>query len=210
MYLVIDTEGSGLFKFKDDAGNPVPADAEGQPRLAAICMLSVDADLQLTATEKFIIKPDGWKMDPGATAVNGLTDEFLQANGVPVAGALDRYEALVKEGRTVCAHNAQHDTKQLRAELRRAGRSDLFEETKQICTMRALTDVCKIPPNGGRGGYKWPKLSEACVFFHLDQFGDHSAENDALACLELLRKMRDLGILRDGAVHFAKKGKAPA
>lgn len=203
MYLVVDTEGSGLFDYK------LPADAPSQPRLAAITMLYCDADLKLTGEYHAYVKPDGWAMTEGATKVNGLTDEFLAANGVPVGEVLDKWAEAINEGRTAVAHNAQHDTKQVRAELRRAGRPDLFEQTKNICTMRALTNVCKIPPRGGRGGYKWPSLSEACVFFHFDTFGDHSAKNDAMACYMLARKLAELGLLTEGEVHFAKETTAP-
>lgn len=199
-YLVVDTEGSGLFDYK------LPADGPGQPRLAAITMLFCDADLKLTGEYHAYVKPEGWAMTEGATKVNGLTDEFLAANGVPVIQVLDCWaHAILIEERTVIAHNAVHDLKQVRAELRRSGRPDLFEWTKNICTMRALTNVCKIPPRGGRGGYKWPSLSEACVFFHFDQFGDHSAKNDAMACYMLARKLAELGLLTEGEVHFAKE-----
>lgn len=198
-YLVIDTEGSGLFDYKQ------PADAPGQPRLASFSAIFVADDMGLEREYNAFVKPDGWTMPPEATKINGLTNEFLEANGVPVIEVLEVYRAAVAEGRVVVAHNSQHDSKQLRAEFRRAGLPDLFEQTPNICTMRALTDICKIPPNGNRGGYKWPKLSEACVFFHLPEFGDHSAKNDALACYMLLRKMAELKIIPEPAVHYAKE-----
>ena len=197
-YIVVDTEGTGLFDYKQ------PADAPGQPRLAEIVMIFIDADLQVEREYHAYIKPDGWEMTPGATAVNGLTTEFLLANGVPIAEALAVYNEAIAEGRVMVAHNQQHDGKQVRAELRRAEMPDQFESAPGICTMRLLTAVCKIPPNGGRGSYKWPKLSEACVFFGLTEMGDHSAINDAKACLALLRKIRDLGLMPEGRVHYAK------
>lgn len=203
-YAVIDTEGSGLFRYKDEAGRPVPADADGQPRLAELVMIFADADLKIEREYQTYIKPEGWEMAAGATAVNGLTTEFLLANGVPVVEALTVYSEAILDGRVIVAHNAQHDAKQLRAELRRAGMPDLFEQTPNICTMRGLTEVCKIPPNGGRGGYKWPKLSEACVQFGFPILGDHSALNDAKACLQLLGKMIELGACPEPQVHLAK------
>ena len=29
---------------------------------------------------------------------------------------------------------------------------DKFEQTPNICTMRSMTNICKIPPRGNRGG----------------------------------------------------------
>lgn len=197
-YAVIDTEGSGLFDFKR------PADAEGQPRLAELVMIFLDDSLQVESEYQAYVRPDGWEMSPGATAVNKLTTEFLIENGRPIVDVLADYTAAIVGERVIVAHNAQHDCKTMRAELRRAGLPDLFEQTKNICTMRALTDVCCIPPAGGRGGYKFPKLSEACVYFDFPILGDHSALNDARAALQLFRKIVELGVCPEPAVHYAK------
>lgn len=199
MYAIIDTESTGLFDFSK------PADADGQPRMAEFVMILADADLNVEQEYHVLIKPDGWEMSEGATKINGLTTEHLNEHGIPVGEALTEYRSAILNGRIIVAHNAQYDTKILRGECRRAGIDDLFEQTPNICTMRALTDVCKIPPNGNRGGYKFPKLSEACVFFDMKEFGDHSALNDARACLGLLREMKKRNIpLPEAKVHFAK------
>jgi len=197
-YIVCDTEGSGLFDYKR------PADAEGQPRLAELVLIFVDEDMNIEREYQAYIKPDGWIMPDDTAKIHGLTQDILMEKGIPVVEAIAVYNEAVAEGRVMVAHNSQHDAKQIRAELRRAGMPDQFESAPNICTMRALTDVCKIPPNGGRGGYKWPKLSEAAVFFHFDEFGDHSAMNDARVCLKLLRKLKELDALPEAKVHLAK------
>lgn len=202
-FLVLDTESSGLFRFKDEAGNPVPADAPGQPRLASISLLRVTHGLDLEGEYTALVRPDGWEMSPGATEVNGLTTELLLAKGRPVVEVLEQYrDAILRERRTVVAHNAQHDLKQMRAELRRAGMPDLFDEAKNICTMRTLMGIVKKP--GGKGG--WPKLADCCAHFGLPLKGDHSATGDAHAVFGLMRHMRDLDLLREGEVHYAKRG----
>lgn len=197
-FIIVDTEGTGLFDYKQ------PADADGQPRLAEIVIIFADADMNVEKEYHAYIRPDGWEMSEGATKVNGLTTEFLNEHGVPITEALNEYSSAVDNGRIMVAHNVQHDAKQLRAELRRAGMDDRFERAPNICTMRGLTEVCKIPPRGNRGGYKWPSLSEACVFFHMEEFGDHTAMADARACLALLRKMKELGVMPEAAVHYQK------
>jgi DNA polymerase III epsilon subunit-like protein len=205
MYCIVDTEGSGLFRYKNEDGSPVPADAPGQPRLASLAMIFADADLNVEREYHAFVRPDGWEMPEATTKIHGLTQEFLLKNGVPVIEVLKEYTAAIESGRVLVAHNVQHDAKQLRAELRRAGLPDLFEQTPNFCTMRSLTNVCKIPPNGGRGAYKWPKLSEACVFFGMTEYGDHSSLNDARAVVGLMREMKKRGIkFPEAMVHFAK------
>jgi len=197
-YIVADTESNGLFDYK------LPADADGQPRMASLTLIYVDADLNVEREYSVYIRPDGWQMTEGSTKVNGITDEFLNEHGVPVTEALNEYSSAVDNGRIMACHNSQHDAKMLRAELRRAGMDDRFERAPNICTMRALTDICKIPPRGNRGGYKWPSLSECCVFFHMEEFGDHTAKADAYACLALLRKLKEMGQMPEPKVHYAK------
>lgn len=198
-FLIIDTETSGLFNFKD------PADAPGQPRMASFAGLAVnDPDDEPEVFERYI-RPDGWQMDPKAGAVNGLTDEFLAANGVPVAEVLDEYVRRIEAGYVIVAFNAQFDLKMMRAELRRAGRDDLFERTPNICVMRPLTDVLQLP---GRFGFKWPNLAEACAHYGITNAKAHDAVGDAWAALEVMRNLRRDGLLPEAKVHYSKGGKA--
>src|SRR5689334_16678932 len=143
--IVIDVENTGKFDFKRSA------DAEGQPRMAQLAMILIDDEGLVEGERNFYIRPDGWTMDPEATAINGLTDDFLHTHGVPVAVALEAYSAMVRAGRFVVAFNAQFDVKQVRGELRRAGMPDLFEETRNICVMRKANGI--ILKEGGKKGW---------------------------------------------------------
>ena len=208
-YLVIDTETSGLFKFRDADGKPVPADAPGQPRLASVAFIMVDPGMTVISEREFLIKPDGWSLDAGAAAVNGLTMERLEAEGVPVGDVLDLYTNAISDERVVVAFNAQFDTKMMRGELRRAARPDLFDQTKNICTMRACDGIV-IKPDGGRG---WPKLAHACAHFNIQQQDQHTALGDARACLEVFKHLIAIGAAPEPAVHLAstqKDGAKPA
>lgn len=198
-YIVVDTEGTGLFDYKQ------PADADGQPRMASLTMIFCDLDLAEQRRYSVFIRPDGWEMTEGATKVNGITTEYLNEHGIPVTEALNEFQSAIDNGYIFVAHNAQHDAKTLRGELRRAGMDDRFEQTAQICTMRAMTDICKIPPRGGRGGYKWPALSEALLFIGEKDLGDHTAHNDAEGCLKLLRYLAKTGQMPQPQVYYSKK-----
>lgn len=192
-----DTETSGLFDFSK------PADAPGQPRLAALSLVKCTPGFAITDQKLFYIKPDGWTMEPGAQAVNGLSQEFLLEHGMPITEALDAYEAVIKEGRAFIAFNAQFDTKVMRAEFRRAGRPDFFESTPNLCVMRKCIGVCKIPKANGRG-YKFPKLAEAMAHFKLPQPEAHTAAGDALSAVMIARMLSQIGIDLSPEVHYAK------
>ena len=199
-YAVFDTEGTGLFRYDE------PADAPGQPRMASLAIIYVDENLEIERECQLFVRPDvsDYTMTEGAQKAHGLTVDFLNEHGVPVTEALNEYLSAVDNGRIMVAHNSQHDMKQLRAELRRAGMQDRFEDSPNICTMRAMTDICKIPPRGNRGGYKWPALSEALLFIGSENLGDHSAINDAKGALELLRYLKRTGNMPEAKVHYKK------
>lgn len=193
----VDCETSSLFDFSR------PADAPGQPRLAAVSLIRATPGFAITDQQTFFVKPDGWRMDPGAMAVNGLTDDFLAEHGVPIAEVLDAYEAVLDEGRALIAFNAQFDTKVMRAELRRAGRKDRFDSTPNVCVMRKCIGVCKIPKTNGRG-YKFPKLVEAMSHFKLPQPEAHTAAGDALSAVMIARMLSQIGVDLSPEVHYAK------
>ena len=201
-YAVIDTETSGLFDFSK------PAEAEGQPRLASLAVILLDENLVETERKNIFIKPDGWKLTPEVMAVNGLTNEYLVENGIPVSDALSYYSAIIESGYAIVAFNAQFDTKVMRGELRRAGKPDMFETTPNICVMRAATDIVKSPKKSG-SGYKFPKLSEATSHFGIKQEYQHSAMGDADAAAHVFRKLKALGACPDPEVHYAAKRPDP-
>lgn len=199
-YAIIDTETSGLFDFAK------PADAEGQPRMASLAIITFEVDFGTICDlkeEEFLIAPDGWEMKPDATAINGYTTEFLAANGKPVRLALDRYAALIDLGYIIGAYNAQFDTKIMRGEMRRAGILDRFETTPNICLMRACTNVVRVLKKTG-SGFKFPKLSEACAFFKIKQPAAHSALGDTRSAVEIFRHLLKANLLPTPEVHYAK------
>ena len=196
-YLIVDTETSGLFDFSK------PADAEGQPRLAALTMIPADDNgFHLDDVRTTLIRPDGWTISPEITALNGLTTKRCADEGRPVAIVLEEYTTLVLQERAVVAYNAQFDTKVLRGELRRAGMPDLFEQTPNICLMRACHKL-GIKKASGKGGY--PALADAHRhFFGGDPPEQHTSLADATSAALIWRELKERGQLPEAAVHYAK------
>lgn len=191
-FVVIDTEGSGLFDFRQ------PADAPGQPRLAQITIIFCDEELVAKNTYTTLIKPDGWGLSAEAAAVNGLTMERLEADGVPVAEALAVYVKAIDDGYAVAAFNAQHDMKTMRAELRRANIDDRFEKTRNVCLMRKSPRVKKL---NGKGG--WPGLVDICAHYGIDLAAAHTSLGDATAALHVMRRLKADGVDLTPTVHHA-------
>lgn len=187
-YVIIDTESDGLFD------HTKPADAVGQPRMAAMGLILVNSDLVIEAEHSFLIRPDGWIFDDecDAAKVNGLTHARLIADGVDVKEPLRLYGDAIDQRRVVVGFNVPHDLKTLRAELRYAGFPDRFMQTRHICVMQGCRKLVDARSPDGRK--KAPKLAEACAFFGIEQgAGAHTDAGDARSALEILRRLRDAG-----------------
>jgi len=190
-YAAIDSEGSGLFDWKK------PADAPGQPRMAALGMVLLDDDLNIESKHSWLIKPNGWTFDDNSEAakVNGLTHARLMAEGVDAMEPLLAVKSMIFDRRIWVGFNPTHDMKSFRAESRIVGLPDLYMQTRYICVMqgsRALVDARTID-----GKKKVPKLEEACAYFgiEIEEKGAHTGIGGAERAAQILIKLRDLGCM---------------
>lgn len=204
-YLIVDTETNKLFQRGPKDAPPIAADADGQPRMAGITMIPVGEDLQPDGdTVSTLVRPNGWEIEPDAGAVNGLTTERCELEGVDIEGPLLAFTRFIREEkRVVVAFNSQFDTKQIRGELRRAGMDDLFLETLTICIMKAGMKLRVQKAGDKKGGF--PKLADVHRHFYgVDPDGQHTSLGDANSCLMIFRKMIEAGSAPEPSILFAK------
>ena len=131
--------------------------------------------------------------------------DFLTEREIRV-GALKFYSDAVLAGRVVLGFNQQHDGRQVRAELRRAGMPDLFEQTPNICAMRSMQAAkLKVKKLNGKGGFA--RLIDAAAHFGVPGYEEekhHQALEDARATAIVAMHLHELGKLLPAAVHYAK------
>ncbi len=208
-YLVIDTETNGLMDYKR------PADAPGQPRLAEFAGLLVDDAGEIEQEYQRYIRPpmleDGpeWLMTEETTAINGITNQALWNDGVPVEEVLNWYATHILSGRAIVAFGAQFDCKFMRAEFRRAAMDDLFERTPNICLMRSAKPFASqigreiVKADGSNKG--WPKLSDFAAFCGVPMGSkEHGGLEDARVAALCFRYMLDNGFEAIPEVHTSK------
>lgn len=225
-YIVIDTEGTGLFRhyniLLDGTKVTARSDEPGQPRMAEFAAAVVDADFNIVETYQQYILPDHWmvgvptpqgwqetpmeEMPEEAYSANGLTLDFLRAEGRPVKEALLWYRDRLEAALIPLGFNMQHDGRQLRGEMRRAGLHDRFDETPNVCAMRSMQAAkIKVKKLNGKGG--WPRLIDVAAHFGAPGYTEdkhHMAAEDVAATVHIARELNALGKLLPPAVHRAK------
>lgn len=228
-YIVVDTETTGLFRHhnkRPDDGTFFTArsDEPGQPRMAEFAAVLLDDEFNVEGDYQQYILPIGWmnaeegkdgmwhdtapmlEMPEEAFNVHHLSMEFLTANGLPVKLALDYYLRELEAGRIPVGFNMQHDGRQMRGELRRAGMPDLFDTTPNICAMRSMqASKMKVKKLNGKGGF--PRLIDVAAHFNVPGYTEdkhHQATDDVRATAFIAKCLNEHGKLLPAAVHYAK------
>nr|WSZ95088.1 3'-5' exonuclease [Streptomyces sp. NBC_00857] len=136
-----------------------------------------------------------WLIDPGvpvpeaATAIHGLTDDFLHRNGRWPAPAVDELADAVAgqcaAGRPLVVMNAPFDLTILDRELRRHRASSLDRRLEGVPLCVLDPKVLDRHLDRYRKGRR--TLADLCAHYEVELEGAHDAAVDALAALEVVR-----------------------
>ncbi|MGI6373743.1 MAG: exonuclease domain-containing protein [Patescibacteria group bacterium] len=191
MYLIFDTETTGLPK---NYRAPL-SDFDNWPRLVQLAWELYDFDGEKWESVNYIIKPEGFIIPEEATKIHRISHEQALQEGVPLKEALAHFIQEVNSAEQVVGHNIEFDENIVGAELLRLQMDNPFLDAKKICTMKQGTMICRI--DNGRGGFKWPNLSELHKTLFAEDFVDaHDALVDVQACAKCLFELKKRGQLR--------------
>lgn len=165
-YLIYDVETTGL-----PVKRASPVEYHKYPYIVQIAW-------SFDNTEKsYIIKPDNYLINPESTKIHGITTEFALKNGTPILEVLREFEKDCKNIEMIICHNYEFDRNVLLANCYRYNfpRKEFLKQG--FCTMKYMTDICKLP---GLYGYKYPKLVELYEFLFntKPECRMHNAMND--------------------------------
>lgn len=141
----------------------------------------------VVSTVEFLINP-GIDIPAEATAIHGVTNERVKADGRPVDVALSAILALMGEawrrGLPLIAMNANYDLTCIDCELSRQGRSGLA--VGPVLDPFVIDRACDPYRKGKR------TLAATCARYGVKQEGAHSSTGDALAAGRLIWKLAQL------------------
>jgi len=185
MYLVFDTETTGLPK---NYQAPLD-DFLNWPRIVQIAWSIYDSEGQLWESANYIIRPDGFVISDEVAKIHRITQARALQEGRPLGEALSAFLKDVSSVSHLIAHNIDFDEKIVGAELAREKRNNPFAGIKKLDTMKLAVDFCRI--DNGRGGYKWPNLTELYFRLFNNSFPEaHDAVFDVKACAECFFELK--------------------
>ena len=196
--IVFDTETTGL----PEGRNPSILETEKWPYIVQISWILYDTEAYQVLNMQDHIIDCGVPIPDESVRIHGITKSRSQRKGVPVARALDMFDADLQQSDIVVAHNISFDKRLCMVEAIRHNRKQYFTRDgvrkQEYCTMKNSKDVCKIERKNAKGQiyYKYPKLAELhdCLFGFVPR-GTHDSMADVLICLRcymVLIEQRDI------------------
>lgn len=175
MILVFDTETTGLIK-----GNPQIQDVDSFPRIIQLAWGCYNYNGELLEEHCYLIRPFGWEIPKLPFWIEkGFETEKSLREGKDIESVLAFLALDIEVADTIVAHNLDFDQPIVQAEMYRLG-MQLKNRPKKVCTMKATTNLLRIPSM--RGGYKFPKLMELHQYlFNCEFEGAHDAGHDVRA-----------------------------
>lgn len=190
-YLIFDTETTG-FPSKE-----LPSSHPAQARIIQIAWLVLDEQFKEVSCFKYLVKSEGkWTISQGAQAAHGISQQDCDKYGEQISLIMPLFYAAFMNAKKVVAHNIRFDSQLIDIELNNhdtlKGEGLNWNGPSCVCTMNAMTPICKLPSKSGRAGYKWPKLMEAYEYCFKESFkGAHDALADVRATARVLKWLVD-------------------
>jgi len=179
IFFIFDLETNGL-PHSSDIGYKF---VNNWPKIVQIAWGLYNCKGENLIFRNYTLKPTNFVITKESTKIHGISNNFAKKNGKNMSDILDFLKQDLEKSTFLVAHNLNFDKNTLLAEFKRMSRYDLihlFENKKQICTLKETTHFCRLngSPNS-RSLYKWPKLSELYKkLFNISLQNAHDAEYD--------------------------------
>lgn len=174
MLTLFDVETTGLPNYNARARDP------SQPHIVQLAVMICDDQGNELEVYDQIAKPDGWTIPSELTAIHGISNEKALEVGIPEKQMMQYLLEKIRAAKLIIGHNVGFDMFCARIGMRRYelfddSMDDWWKGTSRFCTMKGMTNVCKIPSLNGKAGFKFPKLVEACSHAGIELKNAHNA-----------------------------------
>lgn len=175
LILFFDTETTGLPLFTQ------PSDDPGQPHVVQLAAELCTRDGAVVESYQAIVNI-GEQIPADMTAIHGITNERMEAEGILPRKLLSDFFALVDRADEVVGHNVSFDLRMMRIQSARHLGEKWECPKPTFCTCTEAKDIVKSPAKTP-GKFKKPNLTETVKhFFGENLDGAHNAMVDTTAC----------------------------
>jgi DNA polymerase-3 subunit alpha len=178
MYLIFDTETTGLPKRWDA---PI-TDTGNWPRCVQIAWQLHDEMGKLIEHQDYLVQPEGFNIPYDAEKVHGISTELAEAEGLPMAEVLEKFNLALSKSKFIVGQNLKFDINIMGCEFHRFGIESQMSSIPVLDTCTEVTaSLLQLP--GGRGGkFKLPTLTELHSYLFNSPFSEaHNATADVEA-----------------------------
>lgn len=190
MYLVLDSETTGIPLFKE------PSDHPDQPHVVDIAWTLYAADGSEIERFDAIINPGPDVIIPDElAALHGITTERARDEGIAPEAVFERFVMAIDGAEHVVGHNVSFDLRMMRIMGARLTGEKWGTELPLFCTMRQSTNHCRILKAKPRTSddWKWPNLGEAVRHFFNEEHSDaHRARPDCDAAARIFFHLKQM------------------
>ena len=192
--LFFDTETTGLTVPGKDPTDPA------QPMPVQLGMKLDASDRKERGAFNFLIRTEGWQVNPQAAAITGIDNAIADRYGIDLIAGMEAFFDSIHNVDVAVAHNARFDVTVMRRATmvycEKTGHEyfDPFENVQVVCTMLASMNIVRAKPKRN-GQWKWPKLEECVKFFFGETLmGAHDALVDVRATARVFYHLKDTGV----------------
>lgn len=190
MYLIFDTETTGLPNWRE------PSDDPSQPHVVDIACSLFDAHGSELQRYDTIINP-GVEIPEDVALIHGITTEIAREQGEQPDVAWANFHAMVREAVVIVGHNVSFDIRMMRILAARVTGEKWDCPLPDFCTMRRCTNIVKAIKAKPRFSedWKWPNLTETIRHFFTEEHADaHRARPDCDAAARIFFHLKEQGL----------------
>lgn len=185
LILFFDTEMTGLPLFTE------PSDDPRQPHIVQLAAELCTPAGKVVETYQAIVNI-GEPIPEEMTAIHGITNERMEAEGVHPKRMLADFFSMVDRAGEVVGHNVGFDLRMIRIQSARHLGEKWECPKPTFCTCTEAKDIVQSPAKT-RGKFKKPNLTETVkFFFNEDLDGAHDAMVDTTACRRVYFAIKDM------------------
>jgi len=175
------------------------SDTFAWPRMIHLSWIILDKDLKPKEDFDFIVKPEGFAIDPTICKRTQIDVDDIEKKSKPLDEVLSAFDLSLDNVEYVLAHNLNFNENVLAAEYLRKSKNHSLFRKERFCLMQESTFFCKLPSK--TGGYKWPTLTELhAIIFSKAYAPPNNARADVIAatrCFKALMMGKQLDDLFD-------------